>query len=193
MKKFYIISNDFRNSVIQLTSNKSYAEIEPYLDQYSTEKLPNDVTFSVVKGKKWADLLYYHEAASIVFFSKKVINILSTIIDMKDLCYPIKIEAENVPQYYFIYNKVAYKLVNPDYLLNDFGEPPYLYIPQEELEKHKLFTHINGICNIVDEDIMQEMKKSKVTNIRFREIYVIDTGEYEELIRQHNQQKPFLP
>ena len=57
----------------------------------------------------------------------------------------------------------------------------------------KLFTHINGICNIVDEDIMQEMKKSKVTNIRFREIYVIDTGEYEELIRQHNQQKPFLP
>ncbi len=193
MKKFYIISNDFRNSVIQLTSNKIYSEIEPYLNQYSTKKLPNDATFSVVKGKKWADLLYYYEAASIVFFSKKVIDILSTIIDMKDLCYPITIAEENAPKYFFIYNKVAYKLVNPDYMLNDFGEPPYLYIPQEELENQKLFTHINGICNIVDEDIMQEMKKSKVTNIRFREIYAIDDREYNELIRLHNQQKPFLP
>ena len=108
MRKFYIISNDFRNSVIQLTSNKLYSEIEPYLDQYSTKKLPTDATFSVVKGKKWADLLYYYEAASIVFFSKKVIDILSAVIDMEGLCYPIKIEAENAPQYLFIYNKVAY-------------------------------------------------------------------------------------
>ena len=114
MRKFYIISNDFRNSVIQLTSNKLYSEIEPYLDQYSTKKLPTDATFSVVKGKKWADLLYYYEAASIVFFSKKVIDILSAVIDMEGLCYPIKIEAENAPQYFFIYNKVAYKLVNPN-------------------------------------------------------------------------------
>lgn len=193
MRKFYIISNDFRNSVIQLTSNKLYSEIEPYLDQYSTKKLPTDATFSVVKGKKWADLLYYYEAASIVFFSKKVIDILSAVIDMEGLCYPIKIEAENAPQYFFIYNKVAYKLVNPNYMLDDFGEPPYIYIPQEELSNHKLFTHINGICNIVAEDIMQEMKKSKVTNIRFREIYAIDSREYEELICRHNQHKPFLP
>lgn len=193
MRKFYIISNDFRNSVVQLTSNKLYSEIEPYLDQYSTEKLPADATFSVVKGKKWADLLYYYEAASIVFFSKKVIDILSAVIDMDGLCYPIKIEVENAPQYFFIYNKVAYKLANPNYMLDDFGEPPYIYIPQEELKNHKLFTHINGICNIVAEDIMQEMKKSKVTNIRFREIYAIDSGEYEELICRHNQQKPFLP
>lgn len=193
MRKFYIISNDFRNSVIQLTSNKLYSEIEPYLDQYSTKKLPTDATFSVVKGKKWADLLYYYEAASIVFFSKKVIDILSAVIDMEGLCYPIKIEAENAPQYFFIYNKVAYKLVNPNYMLDDFGEPPYIYIPQEELANHKLFTHINGICNIVAEDIMQEMKKSKVTNIRFREIYAIDSREYEELIYRHNQHKPFLP
>lgn len=193
MKKFYIISNDFRNSVVQLTSNKLYSDIEPYLDQYSTKKLPDEVSFSVAKGEKWADLLFYYEAASIVFFSKKVIDILSTIIDMKNLCYPIKIEAENAPQYFVIYNKVAYKLINPDYMLNDFGEPPYLYIPQEESEHIKLFTHINGICNIVDEDIMQKMLKFKVTNIRFREVYALDTGEYEELIRRHNQQKPFLP
>lgn len=193
MKRFYIISNDFRNNVVQLTSNKLYSDIEPYLDQYSTEKLPNEVSFSVAKGKKWADLVYYYEAASIVFFSKKVIEILSTIIDMKNLCYPIKIEAENAPQYFVIYNKVAYKLINPDYMLDDFGEPPYLYIPQEESEHLKLFTHIKGICNIVNADIMQEMKKSKVTNIRFREIYALDSNEYEELICRHNQQKPFLP
>lgn len=193
MKKFYIISNNFQNNVIQLVSNKFYSEIEPYVDQYSTEKLPNDVTFHIAKGKKWTDLLYYHEAASIMFFSKQVIDILSARIDMTDVCYPIEIKAENAPQYFVLYNKVAYKLINPNYMLDGLGEPPYLYIPTETIEPPKLFTHIGGIWNIVDEDVMLELKRSKVTNIRFREAYSLDTSEYKKWIYLHNQQKSLLP
>lgn len=193
MKKFYIISNNFQNGTIQLISNRSYSEIEPYLDQYSTEKLPNSVTFRVARGKKWADLLYYYEAASIVFFSKQVIDILSSRIEMTNLCYPIEIEAENTQQYFVLYNKATYKLINPNYMLDDLGEPPYLYIPSETIKPPKLFTHIDGICNIVDEEIMLEMKRLKVTNIYFREIYSLDTFEYNKWIYLHSQQKPLLP
>ena len=193
MKKFYIISNNFRNDVVQLKSNKLYSEIEPYLNQYSTEKLPNDVVFSIAKGKKWADLLYYHEAASIIFLSQKVIDVLSAIINMKDMCYPIKIDTENTSSYYVLYNKAAYEFINPNYMLDDFDEPPYIYIPDEEYETPRLFTHVKGIFNIVDEEIMQALRKHKVTNIYFREIYSLDSNEYQELLYQHSQHKAFLP
>lgn len=193
MKKFYIISNNLQNGVIQLTSNKKYSEIEQYLDQYSNEKLPNDVYFRVVKGKKWTDLLCYYEAASIMFFSKRIIDILSVKCDVTNLSYPIKIEDKNAPQYFVLYNKAAYELINPNYMLDDLGEPPYLYIPNEVAPTlPKIFTHINGIWNIVDEEIMVEMKKSRVTNIRFREVFSLDTTEYIEFKRLHAQQKPFL-
>ena len=193
MKKFYILLNNFQNDAIQLSSNKSYSEIKPYIDQYSTKKLPNDVIFHVERGKKWTDLLYYYEAASIVFFSKRIIDILSKRLDMTYLCYPIVINDKNAPQYFVLYNKIAYKLVNHNYILDDYDEPPYFYIPEETLKQPRLFTNVGGIWNIVEEEIVIEMKRSRVTNIRFRDVYSINSAEYKEFLRFHAQNKPYKP
>lgn len=184
--------SDCRNSVIKLKSNKSYDENYPYLNLYSTQALPEDVTFSVAKGKKWTDIINFYQGLVIDFFSQRLIDLFSAKMDMQDICYPIRIEGDDSPNYYVIYNLKQYEMVNPDHMIDGSNEPMYVYMPDGETPP-PLFTANATLYKIISEETMQQMKKLKMTNIYYREMYTLNTAEYEEWKHLHAQNKPFLP
>ena len=96
MIKFYSITRKVESrSIVEIEEKTSTIDIKSLLFQYllvSTKKrLPDDFSFSVVKGKRWTDVIYMHEAASCKFYSQTLIDVLGLFIDLTDKCYPINI------------------------------------------------------------------------------------------------------
>jgi hypothetical protein len=92
-------------SFVEVKANNSidYKFIRPYLYTISKDRLPSDVSFSVVKGKRWTDIILLYEAATHKFFSQRLIDILEQFIDLRNKCYPIDIAGAPF-KYYTIYN-----------------------------------------------------------------------------------------
>ncbi len=51
MKKFFTFRNDFKNGVIQVKPNLPFGDILPQLYFSTKEKLPDEIVFSIKKGK----------------------------------------------------------------------------------------------------------------------------------------------
>lgn len=194
MKRYYSIRQELRNSVVQIKPNKHYNEIGDFILTSSSERLPDDVLFDVIKGEKWMDIIYYFEGASNYFFSQRFIDILSTQgIDMTLYCYPIKINGYENINYYVMYNLRKYENINPDCLLEDFGEPSYFHIPNKESYIPGIFSVQGTNMKIISEKTMLVLQKNRVTNVRFKEVYALSSAECAEWKKLHAQNKAMLP
>ena len=190
MKKFFAFSNDFKNGVIEVKPNLPFGDIFPQLLFSTKEKLPDEIVFSIKKGKKWTDLIYYYEFACSFFVSERIINLFSSKMDMSNSYYPIKFKESDTPQYYKLYNVKQYEGINS--ILETPEEVPYFYLPEEEIPP-ALFTLKGSNMHIIDEDTMNQMKQMKITNIYFYEVYGLNAKEYEEWKILHAQHKPLIP
>ena len=190
MKKFFTFRNDYKNGVIQVKPNLPSGDIFPQLLFSTKEKLPDEIVFSIKKGKKWTDLIYYYEFAVIFFVSERVINLFSSKMDMSNSYYPIKFKESDTPQYYKLYNVKQYEGINS--ILETPEEVPYFYLPEEEIPP-ALFTLKGSNMHIIDENTMNQMKQMKITNIYFDEIYGLNDEEYEEWKILHAQHKILIP
>ena len=194
MKRYFGILQDHRNSVVQIKPNKHYGEIEKFICASSSEQLPADVLFDVIKGKKWMDIIYYFEAASEKFFSRRFIDILSAQgIDMTSCCYPIKINGYDNIDYYVIYNLRKYENINPNYILDDIEEPLYFHIPNNDSYIPGIFSVQGTNMKIISEETMLVLQKNRVTNVRFIETYALSSAECAEWKKLHAQNKAMLP
>ena len=194
MKRYYSIRQELRNSVVQIKPNRHYNEIGDFLLTSSSERLPDDVVFDVIKGKKWMDIIYYFEGASNYFFSQRFIDILSTQgIDMASYCYPIKINGYDNADYSVIYNLRKYENINLDCLLDDFGEPSYFHIPDNDSCIPGIFSVQGTNLKIISEETMLVLQKNRVTNVRFKEVYAFSSAECAEWKKLHAQNKAMLP
>ena len=102
MITYYNISNRFKRSMLEITSETDYKILRKYLDPLRKEKLPDDIKFKVAVGKKNYDIIRLYECGE-EFYSQRIIDVLSQFVDMSNKCYPIKIEGI-LEQYYIIYN-----------------------------------------------------------------------------------------
>lgn len=194
MKRYYGILQDDRNSVVQIKPNKHYDEVENFIRTSSSERLPDDVVFDVIKGKKWMDIIYYFEAASNYFFSRRFIDILSAQgIDMVPYCYPIKINGYDNIDYYVINNLDRYENINPDNIFDDIEEPLYFHIPDNDSYIPDIFSVQGTNMKIISEETMLVLQKNRVTNVWFIETYALSSAECAEWKKLHAQNKAMLP
>lgn len=160
MKRYYSIRQELRNSVVQIKPNRHYNEIGDFLLTSSSERLPDDVVFDVIKGKKWMDIIYYFEAASEYFFSRRFIDILSAQgIDMASHCYPIKINGYDNVDYYVMNNFKKYENINPDNIFDDIEEPLYFHIPDNDSCIPCIFSVQDTNLRIISEETMLVLQK----------------------------------
>ena len=88
MISLYNFNHRFKKGMQEITPDVEVEDIWKYLLPMSTEKMPDGIGFSVVRGNKQYDIIRLHEGGQ-RFFSQKVIDILSGFVDMSDKCYPI--------------------------------------------------------------------------------------------------------
>lgn len=194
MKRYYGILQELRNSVVQIKPNKHYDEVEDFIRTSSSGRLPDDVVFDVIKGKKWMDIIYYYEGASNYFFSRRFIDILSAQgIDMTSHCYPIKINGCDNIDYYVMNNFKKYENINPDNIFDDIEEPLYFHIPNNDSCIPGIFSVQGTNMRIISEETMLVLRKNRVTNVRFMETYALSSAECAEWKKLHAQHKAMLP
>lgn len=166
-------------SFVEVEANNSidYKFIRPYLYTTSKDRLPSDVYFSVVKGKRWTDIILLYEAATHKFFSQRLIDILEQFIDLRNKCYPIDIAGAPF-KYYTIYNleELPYyidptctKVVNERRYFEMIKDYPHL------------FTVKDSNLRICTQEVKQAIEKAKLTNIEFDEIYGVTKDECDAL------------
>ena len=76
MISLYNFNHRFKKGMLEITPDVEVEDIWKYLLPMSTEKLPDGIGFSVVRGNKQYDIIRLHEGGQ-RFFSQKVIDILS--------------------------------------------------------------------------------------------------------------------
>ena len=179
MIKFYSITRKVESrSIVEIEEKTSTIDIKSLLFQYllvSTKKrLPDDFSFSVVKGKRWTDVIYMHEAASRKFYSQTLIDVLGLFIDLTDKCYPINI-IEGAPcNYYMIYNLKEFPLYkDPNNVLSRYFEITTDY--------PSLFTIKDSNFCICTLEVKQAIEKMKISNVEFNEIYGLTKDECDAL------------
>ena len=73
MISLYNFNHSFKKGMLEITPDVEVEDIWKYLLPMSTEKLPDGIGFSVVKGDKQYDIIRLHEGGQ-RFFSQKVIT-----------------------------------------------------------------------------------------------------------------------
>lgn len=165
MFEFYHIGNNATaRSIIEIKANApyKYADIFPYLMSTSNQKLPVDVTFSVIKGKRWTDIIVLNGDISICFYSHRLIHLLSKFVDnMFNMCYPISIEGTD-QVYYVIYN-----LEKMDYWEENFqsDDVPPCFIMRKDMPS--LFTLPDSNLKICSHTLKEVLCSNKLSNIEF--------------------------
>lgn len=162
-----------KRSMITIKTSEMPAELlAQYLDPINNEKLPDNVTFKIAKGKKAYDIIGLHESW-FVFFSQKVIDTLSNFIDMSKKCQPLKI-SELDQQYYYINNLKAFSFHNHKELRLMY-EPKYYGVKDTSIP----IFGIKGTSSImVTEDVKNALLKNKLTNIELVEGFGCSFEEY---------------
>lgn len=162
--------------MLEISSETSYEILDKYLDPTQTERLPDDVCFKVVAGKKKYDIIRYYGFAW-AFYSQKLIGILSQFGDMSDKCYPIKVEGIE-EQYYVIYNLKTYPFWNKDDVVSAYDDPYYFGIHNKSIP---IFGIDDTAYIIVSEEIKDALLRSKISNIELIETFGCSFEEYEKI------------
>lgn len=173
MIPIFDLSHRFKKSMLEITSNAPLEVIWKYIDPLQTEKLPKDITFKVIAGKKHYDVIRYYGSRE-KFYSQKVIDILAQFVDMTDKCYPIEIEGI-VDSYYSIYNLKAYHFFNRK-VEQSMYDPKYYDI---EAPSIPIFSIEDTTYLMVSEEVKNALVKNKVTNIELIEGFGCSREEYE--------------
>lgn len=162
------------HAVIELvtTDKRGHAFVAPYLRTTAKEKLLTEVSFRVAKGKRWTDIIVYHQSVSINFYSQKLIDVLSKFIDISEISYPIHIEDCDV-KYYILYNLKEFAFLNQQ----DFFEDP-LFLQSEKVPP--LFTLTKSNLTICTPIVKNELIKEKLTNVYFRDAFGLTPDEYQK-------------
>lgn len=176
MISYYYFSHRFKRSMLEISSEISYDILDKYLDPTQTERLPDDVYFKVVAGKKKYDIIRYYGFAW-EFYSQKFIEVLSQFVDMSDKCYPIKIEGVE-EQYYAIYNLKTYPFWNKDDVVSVYDDPRYFGIQDKSIP---IFGIDDTAFIIVSEEIKDALLKSKISNIELKETFGCSFEEFKEI------------
>lgn len=183
MISFYNFHSRNKRGMLVIAPEVSDNTIVRYLKPLQKEKLPVGITFNVVAGKKMYDIIGLHHSW-IVFFSQKIIDILSQFIDMSDKCYPIVISGIE-EQYYVIHNLQAYYLLNKEKQL--FIDSPRYY------KVYPPYLPIFGIdatgTIVVSEEVKDALLKNKASNIEFVECFGCTLEEYEEIKKNKSRTK----
>lgn len=192
MKQFFSFSDNCKRSTIEVSCNLSFDELEHFLTPCCPEKLPKDVIFNIIKGKKEHDIIFYHEAGSFKFYSEKIIKILSRYIDLTNKVYPIHIEKCKTT-YYVVYNLQTYFFFNEEYSERSLGNEKDCFLLTSNLYP----SIFNLRCNadesnrddtniiVISPQIKLTMQQEGITNIYFLECYGYDEDEYAEWKRRH--------
>lgn len=175
MISLFYLTHRFKRSMLEITSETSYDILYKYLHPSQTEKLPDDVCFKVVAGKKKYDIIRYYGFAW-EFYSQKFIEVLSQFVDMSDKCYPIRIEGIE-EKYYVINNLKAYPFWNRKE--HTFMDDPYYFgIHDNNIS----IAGIEGTCIILmSEEIRNALVKNKISNISLIETFGCSFEEYEKI------------
>ena len=176
MISFYdFYSRNKRSMLIIAPEDSNDDAMIKYLAPLRKEKLPEKITFKVVAGKKMYDIIGLSHSW-FVFFSQRIIDILSQFVDTSEICYPIKISGIS-EKYYIIYNlQHVYHLNKEKQLYMNqpcFYKmyPPYLPI-----------LGINGTGNIlVSKEVKDALLKNKISNVEFVECFGCTLEEYEKI------------
>lgn len=185
MTTAFFLFGDFKRSYITVQpTNATFNSLFEYLIPCSKKRIPDDVTFKVAKGKKFFDIINYHEAENHHFYSQRLIDLLSEFVDMSDKCYPINIEGIE-EKYYMIYNLPEYKRLNREKAMNH--EEPRFFSGKEIIRP--LYGLENGSKIAVSEEVMNHLIKNKVSNARFCACYISTEEEYKDW--QKNQKENF--
>lgn len=176
MIKVYSFLSDIKRSYLTIApTNVKTNLLFDYFESCAKEKIPDNITFKVVKGKKNYDLIRLHQAECHYFYSQKLIDVLSQFVDMSDKCYPIKIEGVE-EQYYVIYNLPEYPYLNKEKAM--FKEEPAFFMGSEITSP--LFCITDTYLHIITEDLKNQLVKNKISNIVFTECFVCTEEEYED-------------
>ena len=169
-------------SVIELRAKGpySYSFVEQFLLSTSRNRLPQEIAFYVVKGKRWSDIIVYNQSVSINFYSQKLIDILRNFINMENICYPIQI-ANCQLSYYTIYNLKELSFINQAY--RPTPDPFPCFVLQDNMPH--LFTLTNSNLKVCSADVKDAIEKAKLKNIYFREIHGLSEAEYAEWREKH--------
>lgn len=174
MKTFYLLNHRCKSSLLEITANNKF-DPEEYTIVNTKMTLPNNITFSVVSGKKSYDIIRIYQAVG-KFFSKRIIDVFSQFIDMSDKCYPIKIKDVDM-QYYVLYN-LSY-VPNVNRKENNFLEEP-TFIDTQKMSA-PIFCIKNTGWLFVTEEVKDALFDNKITNISLEECFSCSRDGYERI------------
>lgn len=184
MVSIFDFTHRFKRSMLEIISDIPIEFLWNYLNPLQKEKLPANILFRVVAGKKAYDIIRLYESGE-NFYSRKVIDVLSQFIDMSDKCYPIDICGIK-EQYYVIYNLNAYSFLNRE-------EELFMYDPRFFEVSNGLQPPLFGVkgtkCIMVSEEVKNALLKNKISNIELIEGFGCTQEEYEEIKRTKFQPK----
>ena len=175
---YYLMRRVEARSIVEIKANQpyDYMAIKPYFHPSCKKKLPLDISFSVVKGKRWADIIVLNEAVTHKFFSQRLIDILGQFIDITNKCYPVRIEGSPY-NYYCIYNLEEFSFCT-DATSMKYRDYNHFVLSNCNVD---LFTIRDSNLKILSHKIKQIFEKEKLTNVEFSEIYGITKEECDAL------------
>ena len=174
MKTFYLLNHRCKSSLLEITANNKF-DPEEYTIVNTKMTLPNNITFSVVSGKKSYDIIRIYQAVG-KFFSKIIIDVFSQFIDMSDKCYPINIKDVDM-KYYAIFNLSEVPYLNRKE--NNFLEEPF-FIDARNMNA-PIFSIKDSRLIFVTEEVKDALFDNKITNIYLEECFSCSRDGYERI------------
>lgn len=157
---------------IRIMDSLRYSSVEPFLLSISKDRLPNNISFYVAKGKRWTDIIVYNQSVSINFYSQRMIDVLSAFMDMSRIVYPIQIEGADC-KYFTIYNLKEFNFLNQKFTPLPESHPYFEHTGKTPA----LFTLTNSNLKVCTEEVKNAIEKAKLTNVYFRDVYGLTTEE----------------
>lgn len=190
MKTYYQVrTKSFYSGAFELKPNKPYVEVEDFLYPDNNKRFPEDVVFTVKKGKRAFDLIFYYECVNHEFYSEKFIRLVSEFIDMSDKCQALKIDNYD-GEYYVLKNLPSvnrFKRCRSQYFRND--EPEIIY---EEREIPPIFLLEHTYIVVVNEEVKNAIEKAKLKNIIFEKCFQFSKEEYDAYNKYWNKIGQFI-
>ena len=163
--------------------------MEDFLYTDNNKRFPEDVVFTVKKGKRAFDLIFYYECVNHEFYSEKFIRLVSEFIDMSDKCQALKIDNYD-GKYYVLKNLPSvnrFKRCRSLYFRND--EPEIIY---EEGEIPPIFLLEHTYIVVVNEEVKNAIEKAKLKNIIFEKCFQFSKEEYDAYNKYWNKIGQFI-
>lgn len=190
MKTYYQVrTKSFYSGAFELKPNKPYVEVEDFLYPDNNKRFPEDIVFTVKKGKRAFDLIFYYECVNHEFYSEKFIRLVSEFIDMSDKCQALKIDNYD-GEYYVLKNLPSvnrFKRCRSQYFRND--EPEIIY---EEREIPPIFLLEHTYIVVVNEEVKNAIEKAKLKNIIFEKCFQFSKEEYDAYNKYWNKIGQFI-